>query len=63
MDWANADARDVVLAICGHWRLEFAQAEDYLLARQLQEAEEQGAGGAKPCSIGSASLSAGRGLP
>ena len=21
MDWANADARDVVLAICGHWRL------------------------------------------
>ena len=47
MDWANADARDVVLAICGHWRLDFAQAEDYLLARQLQEAEEQGAGGAQ----------------
>ena len=47
MDWANADARDVVLAICGHWRLDFAQAEDYLLARQLQEAEDQGAGGAQ----------------
>ena len=47
MDWANADARDVVLAICGHWRLDFAQAEDYLLARQLQEAEERGAGGAQ----------------
>ena len=47
MDWANADARDVVLAICGHWRLDFAQAQDYLLARQLQEAEEQGAGGAQ----------------
>ena len=33
MDWANADARDV--------------GADYLLARQLQEAEEQGAGGAQ----------------
>ena len=33
MDWANADARDVVLAICGHWRLDFAQAEGYLLAQ------------------------------
>ena len=35
MGWAAADTRDSVLAVCEHFGLEFAQAEDSLLTRQL----------------------------
>ena len=47
MDWAALGSREAVLAVCARFRVDFAQAEDYLLARQLQEAEERGAGGAQ----------------
>ena len=43
MDWGALGSRDAVLAICEHFRIDFAQARDHLLARQLQQAEERAA--------------------
>ena len=43
MDWAALGSREAVLAVCARFRVDFAQAEDYLLARQLGQAEERGA--------------------
>ena len=34
MDWAALGSREAVLAVCARFRVDFAQAEDYLLARQ-----------------------------
>jgi hypothetical protein len=42
-------SRDAVLAICANWRIDFAQAEDCLLARRLQ-----GAGGGQYWVAGAA---------
>ena len=39
MDWGALGSRDAVLAICEHFRIDFAQARDHLLARQLHQAE------------------------
>ena len=36
-------SHDAVLAICEHFGIDFAQARDHLLARQLQQAEERAA--------------------
>ena len=41
MDWAALGSREAVLAVCARFRVDFAQAEDYLLARQLGQAEER----------------------
>jgi len=41
MDWGALGSRDAVLAICEHFRIDFVQARDHLLARQLQQAEER----------------------
>jgi hypothetical protein len=43
MDWGAIGSRDAVLAVCERFRVDFAQAEDYLLARQLGQTEERGA--------------------
>ena len=43
MDWGALGSRDAVLAVCERFRVDFAQAEDYLLARQLGQAEERAA--------------------
>jgi WD40 repeat protein len=43
MDWGALGSRDAVLAICEHFRIDFAQARDHLLARQLHQAEERAA--------------------
>ena len=43
MDWGALGSRDAVLAICEHFGIDFAQARDHLLARQLQQAEERAA--------------------
>jgi hypothetical protein len=43
MDWAALGSREAVLAVCARFRVDFVQAEDYLLARQLGQAEERGA--------------------
>ena len=43
MDLAAIGSRDAVLAVCARFRVDFAQAEDYLLARQLGQAEERAA--------------------
>ena len=43
MDWAALGSREAVLAVCERFRVDFAQAEDYLLARQLGQAEERAA--------------------
>jgi sugar lactone lactonase YvrE len=43
MDWGALGSRDAVLAICEHFDIDFAQARDHLLARQLQQAEERAA--------------------
>ena len=40
MDWGALGSRDAVLAICEHFGIDFAQARDHLLARQLQHALE-----------------------
>mgnify|MGYP005649046927 CR=1 FL=1 len=40
MDWGALSSRDAVLAICEHFRIDFAQARDHLRARQLHQAEE-----------------------
>ena len=39
MDWDAADARDVVQALATHFGFGFAEAVDFLLARQLQQAQ------------------------
>jgi hypothetical protein len=39
MDWAAIGSRAAVRAVCEHFRVDFAQAEDYLFARQLHGAE------------------------
>ena len=39
MDWDAADARDVVQALAAHFGFGFAEAVDFLLARQLQQAQ------------------------
>ena len=41
MDWAAIGSRDAVLAVCARFGVGFAQAEDYLLARQLGQADER----------------------
>ena len=41
MDWAALGSREAVLAVCERFRVDFAQAEDYLLAQQLGQAEER----------------------
>ena len=41
MDWAAIGSRAAVRAVCEHFRVDFAQAEDYLFARQLHGAEER----------------------
>jgi hypothetical protein len=41
MDWAALGSREAVLAVCARFRVDFAQAEDCLLARQLGQAEER----------------------
>ena len=41
MDWAALGSREAVLAVCARFRVDFAQAEDYLLARQLGQAEQR----------------------
>ena len=46
MDWGALSSRDAVLAICEHFGIDFAQARDHLLARQLQQAEERAAAAA-----------------
>jgi hypothetical protein len=38
--WGAIGSREAVLAVCERFYVEFAQAEDYLLARQLGQAEE-----------------------
>jgi hypothetical protein len=43
MDWGALGSRDAMLAICEHCRIDFAQARNHLLARQLQQAEERDA--------------------
>ena len=43
LDWGAIDSRDAVLAICGRFHIDFAQAEDNLLAQQLGQAEERAA--------------------
>jgi DNA-binding beta-propeller fold protein YncE len=43
MDWGALGSRDAVLAICEHFRIDFAHARDHLLARQLHQAEERAA--------------------
>jgi hypothetical protein len=43
MDWGAFCSRDAVLAICEHFGIDFAQACDHLLDRQLQQAEERAA--------------------
>ena len=43
MDWTALGSREAVLAICEHFGIDFAQARDHLLARQLQQAEERAA--------------------
>jgi hypothetical protein len=43
MDWGALGSRDAVLAICEHFHIDFAQARDHLLARQLHQAEERAA--------------------
>ena len=39
MDWDAADALDVVQALAAHFGFGFAEAVDFLLARQLQQAQ------------------------
>ena len=39
MDWDAADAHDVVQALAVHFGFSFAEAVDFLLARQLQQAQ------------------------
>ena len=39
MDWDAVDARDVVRALAAHFGFAFAAAEDFLFARQLQQAQ------------------------
>ena len=41
MDWAAVDARDVVQALASHFGFDYAEAVDFLLARQLQEQQQQ----------------------
>jgi glucose/arabinose dehydrogenase len=41
MDWGALGSRDAVLAVCERFHVDFAQAEDYLLAQQLGQAEER----------------------
>jgi hypothetical protein len=48
MDWGALGSRDAVLAICEHFGIDFAQARDHLLARQLQQAVERAAAAAVP---------------
>jgi glucose/arabinose dehydrogenase len=43
MDWGALGSRDAVRAICEHFGIDFAQARDHLLARQLQQAEGRAA--------------------
>ena len=39
MDWDAADALDVVQALAAHFGFGFAEAVDFLLARQMQQAQ------------------------